>query len=52
MTELAPKVKTSDADLRFVALQPGSAMGGLNQPSSALAHIFFLTPPGFLQVPI
>ena len=42
-------VPTSSADIRFLALQPGSAMGG--QPSYALAHPSCLPSPHFSRYP-
>ena len=50
-TALDFTVLTGGADLRFLALQPGSAMGGWGQPSCAFAHPSCLPSPDFYRYP-
>ena len=51
-TALDFTVPTGGADLRFLALQPGSAMGGVGgQPSCACAHPSCLPSPDFSRYP-
>ena len=51
-TALDLTVLTGGADLRFLALQPGSAMGVGGQPSCAFAHPSCLPSPDFSRYPI
>ena len=50
-TALDFTVPTGGADLRFLALQPGSAMGGGGQPSCDFAHPSCLPSPDFSRYP-
>ena len=51
-TALDFTVCTGGADLRFLALQPGSAMGGWGPAILCFRTPFLFTFPRFLQVPI
>ena len=51
-TALDFTVPTGGADLRFLALQPGSAMGGWGPTILCFRTPFLFTFPRFLQVPI
>ena len=52
MRHLDFTVRTGGADLRFLALQPGSAMGGWGPANLCFRTPFLFTFPRFLQVPI
>ena len=45
-------VRTGGADLRFLALQPGSVMGGWGPTILCFRTPFLFIFPRFLQVPI
>ena len=51
-TALDFKVPTGGADLRFLVLQPGSAIGGWGPAILCFRTPFLFTFPRFLQVPV
>ena len=50
-TALEFTVSTGGADFRFLALQPGSAMGVWGQPSCDFAYLTFLPSPDLSRYP-